>query len=136
MTPMQGRAFIDTNIVIYSLGANSTKAQIVAPLFLGAPTISTQVLSETANVAFKRLSLSLAETRVLITTLEAMCHVEVISMVTIHTAFDIRERYGFSWYDSLIIASALEADCDVLYSEDMQNEQEINGHLRIVNPFA
>ena len=69
MTPMQGRAFIDTNIVIYSLGANSTKAQIVAPLFLGAPTISTQVLAETANVAFKRLSLSLAETRVLITTL-------------------------------------------------------------------
>lgn len=133
---MQGKSFIDTNIVIYSLGTDSTKAHIAAPLFIGSPTISTQVLSETANVAFKRLSLSLAETRTLITTLEAMCRVEVISMGAIHTALDIRERYGLSWYDSLIVASALEADCDILYSEDMQNGQEIDGRLRIVNPFA
>jgi len=57
-------------------------------------------------------------------------------LVTIHAALDIRERYCFSWYDSLIVAAALEAGCDTLYSEDMQDSQEINGCLRIVNPFV
>ncbi len=105
MMPMQGKIFIDTNVVIYSLGQESiTKAHIAAPLFVGYPTISTQVISETANVASKRLGLSILETRKLITSLEEMCRVEIISLATIHTALDIRERYGFSWYDSLIVA--------------------------------
>lgn len=133
---MPGKSFIDTNIVIYALGPASTKAPLAAPLFVGTPYISTQVLSETANVASKRLALSVSEIRKLIISLEAMCRVEIISLTTIHTALDIRERYGFSWYDSLIVATALEAGCDTLYSEDMQNSQEIEGRLRIVNPFA
>ncbi|MDD5268958.1 MAG: PIN domain-containing protein [Methylococcales bacterium] len=133
---MPGRIFIDTNIVIYALGQASTKAHLAAPLFVGSPSISTQVLSETANVASKRLGLPVSETRKLITLLEAMCRVEIISLATIHTALDIRERYGFSWYDSLIIAAALESGCDTHYFEDMQNSQFINGRLRIVNPFV
>lgn len=133
---MPGKIFIDTNIVIYALGPGSTKVHLAAPLFVGSPTISTQVLSETANVASKRLALSVSDIRKLITSLEAMCRVETISLLTIHTALDIRERYGFSWYDSLIVAAALEADCDTIYSEDMQNGQEIEGRLRIVNPFV
>lgn len=133
---MPGKSFIDTNIVIYALGPVSTKAAFAAPLFVGNPSISTQVLSETANVASKRLALAVPEIRKLITFLEAMCRVEIISSITIHTALDIRGRYGFSWYDSLIVATALEAGCNTLYSEDMQNNQEIEGCLRIVNPFA
>ena len=133
---MPGKIFIDTNIVIYSLGQGTTKAHLAAPLFIDSPFISTQVLSETANVASKRLALSVSEIRKLIFTLEAMCRVEIISLVTIHTALEVRERYSFSWYDSLIVAAALEAGCDILYSEDMQNSQEINGRLCIVNPFV
>ena len=79
---MPGKIFIDTNIVIYALGQASTKAHLAAPLFVGSPYISTQVLSETANVASKRLALSVSETRKLITSLEAMCRVEIISLVT------------------------------------------------------
>lgn len=133
---MPGKTFIDTNIVIYALGPASHKAPLAAPLFVGHPSISTQVLSETANVAAKRLALPVPEVRKLITTLEAICRVEIISLTTIHTALDIQERYGFSWYDSLIVATALEAGCHALYSEDMQNSQVIEGRLRIVNPFA
>lgn len=133
---MPGKIFIDTNVVVYSLGQASSKAHLAAPLFVGLPTISTQVLSETANVASKRLGLAVSEIRKLITSLEAMCRVEIISLVTIHKALDIRERYSFSWYDSLIVATALESGCDTLYSEDMQNGQEIEGRLRIVNPFV
>jgi predicted nucleic acid-binding protein len=132
---MPGKIFIDTNIIVYSLGPVSTKAHLAAPLFVDSPSISTQVLSETANVAYKRLRLSLFEIRTLITSLEAMCRVEIISLLTIHIALDIQEKYKFSWYDSLIVATALNAGCETLYSEDMQNHQEINGQLHIVNPF-
>jgi len=132
---MPGKIFIDTNIIIYSLGQKSDKAQIAAPLFVDSPSISTQVLSETANVTYKRLALSLFEVRQLITSLAAMCRVEIISFPTIQLALDVQEKYRFSWYDSLIIASALGAGCDTLYSEDMQNCQEIDGRLHIVNPF-
>ena len=72
----------------------------------------------------------------LITTPAAMCRVEVISLPTIHIALDILERYGFFWYDSLIVATALESGCDTLYSEDMQNGQLIEGRLRSINPFV
>lgn len=133
---MSDKAFIDSNIVIYAIGQASTKAHLAAPLFLGSPTISTQVLSETANVASRRLGLSVGEIRKLMVWLESMCSVEIISLMTIHQALSVRERYGFSWYDSLIVASALEVGCDRLYSEDMQHDQEIDGRLRIVNPFV
>jgi predicted nucleic acid-binding protein len=133
---MPGKIFIDTNIVIYSLGPASTKAHLAAPLFVDSPSISTQVLSETANVAFKRLALSLFEIRRLLTALAAMCRVEIISFPTIQIALDVQEKYCFSWFDSLIVASALEAGCDTLYSEDMQHNQEIDGRLQIVNPFC
>ena len=135
MMQMLAKAFIDTNIIIYALGQNSTKAHIVAPLFINLPFISTQVLSETANVASKRLALSVSEIRKLISSLEIMSSVEIISLVTIHAALNIRERYNYSWYDSLIVGTALEAGCETLYSEDMQNGQLINNSLRIVNPF-
>jgi predicted nucleic acid-binding protein len=133
---MPGNIFIDTNIIIYALGHTSNKAQLAAPLFVASPFISTQVLSETANVASKRLMLPVSEVRKLMSFLEKMCRVEIISLVTIHAALDLRERYNFSWYDSLIVAAALGVDCDTLYSEDMQNGQEIEGRLRIVNPFV
>lgn len=133
---MPAKVFIDTNIVIYALGQNSTKTTQAAALFAQYPTISTQVLSETANVALRKLALPLAETRKLLTTLESMCRVEMIASACLHRALDITERYGFSWYDSLIVATALEAGCDTLYTEDMQHGQVINGTLTITNPFS
>jgi predicted nucleic acid-binding protein len=55
---------------------------------------------------------------------------------TIFLACDIAKRYGYSYYDSLIIASTLECNCSVLYSEDMQHGQIIENSLKIINPFA
>jgi predicted nucleic acid-binding protein len=132
---MPAKAFIDTNIVIYALGPQSSKASLAAPLFASNPTISTQVLSETANVALKRLALPISETRKLLLTLESLCRVEIIVPSTLNLAFDITERYGFSWYDSLSVASALEAGCDTLYTEDLHHDQLIEGRLTVTNPF-
>jgi predicted nucleic acid-binding protein len=53
----------------------------------------------------------------------------------LQSGLTLSERYGFSHYDSLIVAAALEAGCTDLYSEDMQNGQEIGNRLRIINPF-
>jgi predicted nucleic acid-binding protein len=133
---MPAKAFIDTNIVIYALGPNSAKTSLAAPLFISTPTISTQVLSETANVALKKLALPLSETRKLLSRLESMCRVELIVPATMHRALDIAGQYGFSWYDSLIVATALEAGCDTLYSEDLQHGQVIDGTLTVTNPFS
>jgi predicted nucleic acid-binding protein len=133
---MPAKTFIDTNIVIYALGPNSPKTSFTAPLFVSTPTISTQVLSETANVALKKLALSLSETRKLLTKLESLCRVELIVPATMHRALDIVERYGFSWYDSLIVATAIEAGCDTLYTEDLQHGQVIDSSLTVTNPFS
>ena len=133
---MPVKAFIDTNIVIYALGPASTKTPLAAPLFAGAPSISTQVLSEMANVASRRLALPVGEISKLLVTLESLCRVEIITTATLHRALDIAGRYGFSWYDSLIVATALEAGCDMLYTEDLHNGQVIDGRLTVVNPFA
>jgi predicted nucleic acid-binding protein len=133
---MPAKAFIDTNIVIYSLGPNSAKASLVAPLFAHHPTISTQVLSETANVAIKKLALPLSETGKLLAMLEATCRVEIVTPATMRRTLDIAGRYGFSWYDSLIVATALEAGCDTLYTEDLHHGQVIEGKLTVTNPFS
>jgi predicted nucleic acid-binding protein len=133
---MPVKVFIDTNIVIYSLGQSSTKAALAAPLFALHPTISTQVLSETANVALKKLALPISETRKLLAMLETTCRVEIVTPQTMQRALDIAARYKFSWYDSLIVATALEAGCDTLYTEDLQDGQVIENKLTVINPFS
>ena len=61
---------------------------------------------------------------------------ELILPATMHRALDIAARYGFSWYDSLIVATALEAGCDTLYTEDLQHGQVIDNRLTVTNPFV
>lgn len=63
------------------------------------------------------------------------CQVALLTPDTITLALDISKRYQYSYYDSHIIAAALENNCSLLYSEDMQHGQEIEGKLKIVNPF-
>ena len=133
--PILDKRFIDTNIIIYALGAASTKTEKSASLLTNKPSISTQVLSETSNVALKRLGLPISEVRRLIQSLETLCQVEMISLSTIYLGLAMQEKYHFSWYDSLIIATALQANCSVLYSEDFQHEQVIEEKLIIKNPF-
>ena len=59
-----------------------------------------------------------------------------IALGTIKQCIIIKEKYGYSWWDSMVLTSALEHDCEILYSEDMQSNQIIEDRLRIVNPFA
>ena len=58
-----------------------------------------------------------------------------IGAITIQNAFDISSKYGYNYWDSLILSSAIENGCGEVYSEDMQHGQEIEKHLKIINPF-
>jgi len=78
----------------------------------------------------------LSETGKLLTMLETTCRVEIVTPATMQRALDIAGRYGFSWFDRLVVAAALEAGCDTLYTEDMQHGQVIDGKLTVTNPFA
>jgi len=65
-----------------------------------------------------------------------VCEVREIHRTTTFFALDLMERYKFSYYDCLILASALESGCEVLFSEDMHDGQIIENKLKIVNPFS
>jgi predicted nucleic acid-binding protein len=98
--------------------------------------ISVQVLDEFAAVARRKLNMSWEETRESLAAIRTLCETPTpLSIETHEAALEIAARYRYSIYDALILAAALEADCETLYTEDMQNGQVI-GPLTIRNPFA
>ena len=128
-------AFLDTNVLIYAQGVGSKGEAARQTIFAGG-VISVQVLNEFAAVLRRKFGFeweviagAVADVRV---ALEPVRSIDV----TIHTeAVSIARSHGFSFYDSLIVASALEAGCDRLLTEDLQAGQRIGG-LVVVNPFA
>ena len=65
----------------------------------------------------------------------AFLDTNVFQKITICKAVELKESYGYSYYDSLMLASALESDCDIILTEDMQDGQIIENRLKIINPF-
>ena len=128
--------FIDTNILIYSLSRDDKKQDKALALLANKPVISIQVLNETANIMRRKLGFDVSVIRVVINRISQECSsLQPVTLTTLDRALNIVERYGFSYYDSLIIAAALQADCRTLYSEDMQHGQAIDNQLIIINPF-
>jgi predicted nucleic acid-binding protein len=139
---MSGKAFLDTNIFIYSLDrVDPRKARVAMQLIRehaarGNGVISFQVVQEFFNVAFKRFAATMTPedgTGYLLTVLRPFLAVDS-SIALYSAALSICARYQLSWYDSLIVAAASEASCSVLYTEDLQHGAKING-VRIENPF-
>jgi predicted nucleic acid-binding protein len=139
---MSARFFLDTNIFIYSLGGTpASKAGRAAELVREAISsrngiISYQVVQEFYSVAFRRFSppMTTAEAEHYLTSVFRPILAVHSSQALMADALRLYERYRLSWYDSLIVAAALEAECHVLYSEDMRHGQTF-GRLRIESPF-
>jgi predicted nucleic acid-binding protein len=139
---MNAKAFIDTNIFVYSFDQDDTrKAGISHDLIRelasnGTGIISFQVVQEFFSVALKRFPAAIqTEGAVKYLTSVLRPLLSVHSSIGLYTeALTIQSRYHLSWYDSLILAAATEAQCAILYSEDMQHGAKIDG-VRIVNPF-
>jgi predicted nucleic acid-binding protein len=128
-------SFFDTNVLLYLASADSTKADRAESLINAGGTISVQVLNEITNVARRKMRLSWAETRTLLTTFRGLLSVQPVTVEIHEAALDLAERYGLSTCDAMIAASALEAGCTILWSEDMQYGSVLSRRLRIANPF-
>lgn len=134
---MSDRFFIDTNIWVYAhFDDASEKCAHALHLLESVPFLvaSTQVLSEYYSVMLKKKAADLL-IQENIEIIVGICDIQAITLNTLRDTHRIKLRYGYSYWDSLILASALEANCQFVYSEDMQHRQRIENRLTVVNPF-
>ncbi len=134
---MKDKIFIDTNILIYFATDTGVKRDRIGSK-LGENDfnfISIQVLNEFTNTCFRKNLLQFEEIEYAIREYSNMFNVAILNVDTVSNALRIKQKYQLSYYDSLIIATALQNDCEILYSEDMQHNQKIENKLTIINPF-
>jgi predicted nucleic acid-binding protein len=134
---MNAKIFADTNLWIYAHlqiendPRCAKAAELVRKLSLN---ISNQVINEYYSVMLRNKA---SDTFIQENIKKMLFHCDVywLTFETLATAFEVRQQYHFSWWDSLIVASTLETKCEFLYTEDMQHGQIIDGRLQIINPF-
>ena len=140
---MKDRYFIDTNILIYTFDNSDSAKQESArgiinhAISSGKGIISSQIVQEFLNVVRHKFSVPMTVEHCHLffsRVLEPICQI-YISTNLIHEALDISQRWQYRFYDSLVIAAALEGECKTLYSEDLQSGQVIKD-LTIENPFG
>ena len=136
---MRDKVFLDTNIVIYSYSEDEVEKFEIANRLLeeyeNQIIISTQVINELSNTLFRKFKLNADEVKAVVLELNSNFPIVNFTLQTQLKAIEIKERYQLQFYDSLILATALENGCNIVYSEDMQNGQVIENQLTIVNPF-
>ena len=128
-------SFFDTNVLVYIASGDATKADRAEEIIGDGGVISVQVLNELTNVARRKMRMTWPDTRSFLSTLRSLLTVQPITVETHETGLALAERYTLSTYDAMIVASALHAGCDTLWSEDMQHGMTFGERLRIVNPF-
>jgi predicted nucleic acid-binding protein len=129
------KPFLDTNILVHAVLSDDPRCPTAEGLLAAGGTISVQVLNEFANVARSKLKWPWLDIEATLTLVRSRSgRVRDISVLTHQAALALARDHGLSFYDALIIAAALEAGCDTLYSEDMQHGRKF-GSLAIVNPF-
>ncbi len=126
---------LDTNILIYLYGENEEKRSISELLLAENPLIASQVVSEFINVSKRLLKLPKAELLHLVRRVFLNCKIANFTDVTLLMAEELAGRYNFQVFDAIIVASAIENECNILYSEDMQHNLIIDKKLKIVNPY-
>ncbi|MHC6202786.1 PIN domain-containing protein [Breznakiellaceae bacterium SP9] len=128
---MSDRVFIDTNILVYAYSTDDEVKQrkTVSALFDNDCVISTQVVNEFCNICLKKLHLSASIIKRDLAEIITICDCYTVNYQTAQHALALQERYGFSYYDCLIVASAIETDCKYLFTEDLSNGQKIDNIL-------
>ncbi|GHV23576.1 DNA-binding protein [Planctomycetales bacterium] len=135
--PDANRAFIDTNILIYAYSTNERRKSDAAVRVFDEfdCLISTQIIGEFCNVCLRKLRLPAACIRAAVEEILAVCDVFIVEETFAYEALDIQRRYGFSYYDSAVVAAAVKNHCAYLLSEDLQDGQIIGGTV-VKNPFV
>ena len=136
---MLDKVFLDTNILIYCYSVDEkTKQEKALELidnYKEESLISTQVINELSNVLFKKFKLSATEIENTILEIDNYVGIVNFTLTTQIKALKIKDRYKLQFYDSLIVATAIENKCTILYSEDMQDGLLVDNALTIINPF-
>lgn len=132
---MPGRAFVDSNVLLYSISSDALKAARAEVIAAGGGVISVQVLNEFANVARRKYATPWPIVHQALGFVCTLFDVEPLTLDTHARGLQISERYGFGVFDSLLLAAALEAGCDTFWTEDLKHHQVIEGRLTIRNPF-
>ena len=134
---MSVRAFLDTNLFVYLHSSTDTlkKEQVASAIGQYERYVSTQVLNEFSNVCIRKLGMSISDIEKAVLEICETCNLIVVDEETVLAALVLHEKYGYSFYDCLMIASALESGCNYLLTEDMADGQTINDSLTITNIF-
>ncbi|MDR0321055.1 MAG: PIN domain-containing protein [Treponema sp.] len=135
---MKDKAFIDTNIFIYLYSEDELQKKNISQKAVEKYDcfISTQVLNEFCNVCIGKLHQSTDEVELAITEITEQCNVLLMENHIIKQAIEIHKRYGYKYFDCLMLASALSSDCKFFITEDMADGQIINNKITIVNIFS
>jgi len=128
--------FLDTNVLVYAALQPDPRSDTARALLRAGGVVSVQVLNEFANVARRKLRRPWPEVQRALAAVRALCPPpRPLTAATHEAALALAERTGYAVCDALILASALEANCDTVCSEDLQDGQVIDGRLTIRNPF-
>ena len=132
------RGFIDSNVLIYAFGrGEEIKTHRALVLLQRGGVIGVQSLNEFAVVAKRKLGMNWDEIDSALATIRGRCDgVVPLTEVTHRTGLRLARDYTLPIYDSMLLAAALAAKCDLFWSEHMHDGLSIDGRLRIVNPFA
>ncbi|HUC75372.1 MAG TPA: PIN domain-containing protein [Vicinamibacterales bacterium] len=134
---MSGKAFFDTTVLVYVVGQRDERTPKAEALVANGGVVSVQVLNELASVSRRKLGMSWQDIGEALAAVRVLCPLPTPLTTDTHDlALRVAEKYGFQFYDALIAAAALEAECTTLYSEDFQDGQVIERRLTVRNPFA
>ena len=136
---MRDKAFLDTNILVYLHSQrDAVKGEVARRIFEEySCVVSFQTLNEAVNVWIKKTKLSEIEIYEFLENIQLNCtDIRVVTRNTINLAISLKFKHNYSYFDCLMLASALEAGCSVIMTEDMAHGQIIEGELKIINPFA
>jgi predicted nucleic acid-binding protein len=137
---MSDKVLLDTNLWVYLYSKNPAdkyeKVNTLLSSQIESLIMSTQILGELYNVLLKKKFRTQAQAQEIISQLIAGFDITEIPATQVIEAIKINVRYGYSYWDSLLVSTALLNNCSILYSEDMQHDQLIEGKLRIINPLV
>ena len=134
---MSDKAFFDTNVLVYVVGQKDERTPKAEALIANGGVVSVQVLNELASVSHRKLGMSWDEIGDALAAIRVLCPSPMPLRIDVHdAALRIATKYRFQFYDALIAATALEAECTTLYSEDFQDGQVIERRLTVRNPFS
>ena len=132
---MTAKSFLDTNIVLYTIGQDARKKTLARQLIAASPMVSAQVINESVNVCLKKLKFDKVHAYAFADIVMNKVNVLPVDEAVIRKGAELAMEHQLSHWDALIVAAALLADCNALYSEDMQHERLFEKRLKVINPF-